>query len=115
MQLRELVARLFGGAQPTATPQEAALRQILNEAEALRRARQPEQALARYREGLEQARAEALTHVQEVFLGQIGALYTEWGKFEEAEAAFQEALEIAKRSESPFRQARALLISAPIT
>lgn len=52
MQLRELVTRIFGGAQPSASPQEAALRQILNEAEALRRARQPEQALARYREGL---------------------------------------------------------------
>jgi tetratricopeptide (TPR) repeat protein len=109
MQLRELVARIFGGAQPSASPQEAALRQILNEAEALRRARQPEQALARYREGLEQARAEGLTHVQEVFLGQMGALYTEWGKFDEAEAAFQEALELAKRAEAPFRQARALL------
>ncbi len=109
MQLRELVARIFGGAQPSISPQEAALRQILNEAEALRRARQPEQALSRYREGLEQARIEGLTHVQEVFLGQLGALYTELGKFDEAEAAFQEALELAKRAEVPFRQGRALL------
>lgn len=109
MQLRELVTRIFGGAQPSASPQEAALRQILNEAEALRRARQPEQALARYREGLEQARAEGLTHVQEVFLGQLGALYTEWGKFDEAEAAFQEALELAKSANVPYRYARALL------
>lgn len=109
MQLRELVARLFGSAQPTASPQEAALRQILSEGDAARRARQPEQALARYREGLEKARAEGLTHVQEVFLGQIGALYTELGKFDEAEAAFQEALELAKSADAPFRQARALL------
>jgi tetratricopeptide (TPR) repeat protein len=109
MQLREFVARLFGGAQPSPSPQEAALRQMLNEGDAARRAHQPEQALARYREGLERARAEGLTHVQEVFLGQLGALYTDLGRFEEAEAAFQEALELAKRADAPFRQARAFL------
>jgi len=109
MQLREFVARLFGGAQSSSSPQEAALRQILNEGDAARRAHQPEQALARYREGLERARAEGLTHVQEVFLGQLGALYTDLGRFEEAEAAFQEALELAKSADAPFRQARALL------
>jgi len=109
MQLREIVARLFGGAQSSPSPQEAALRQMLNEGDAARRAHQPEQALARYREGLERARAEGLTHVQEVFLGQLGALYTDLGRFEEAEAAFQEALELAKRADAPFRQARAFL------
>lgn len=108
--LKETLARLFGGsAQPQPSPQEAELRRILQEGDDLRRARQADAALDKYQEGLSQARTEGLAHIQEVFLGQLGALYTDLGKYAEAEEAFVEAIALSQRGDQLYRQARAQL------
>ena len=70
---------------------------------------QPDLALQHYQEGLDRARANGNVHVQEVFLGQIGALHTNQGRYSEAEEAFNTALELAEQSGEAFRRARALL------
>jgi len=109
MTLRELIGRFLGAPQTHASPIEAELRQILAAGDEARRAHHPDQAAAHYRKGLEAARAANLTPIVEVFLGQLGALYTDQGEYVLAERAFEEALRLADESGHPVRRARALL------
>lgn len=109
MTLRELIGRFLGAPQTHASPVEAELRRILAAGDDARRAHRPDQAAAHYRKGLESARTAGLMPIVEVFLGQLGALYTDQGEYVLAERAFEEALRLADESGHLVRRARALL------
>lgn len=109
MALRNFFERLFGSPKQTVNPHEAELRRIMADGDALRRERKLDEALRIYQDGLVQAQQYGLSHIQEIFLSQIGALYTDRHEYEQAEQAFDEALTLANQSDAIFRRARALL------
>src|SRR5689334_5809977 len=108
MALRNLLSKITG-APPQMSPYETELRRLSDAGDAARRNREPDQALEYYKQGLALAQNEGSLQGQEVFLGQIGALHAEQERFELAEPALTEALELANRTNEPVRRARALL------
>ncbi len=107
MTLRNLLARLSGKTQAL-SPEEVELRRLSAAGDNARRERQPEIALGYYQQGLELARRQLSLPGEEVFLGLIGTLQTERGRYEEAETALQEAIEITERIGEMARRARAI-------
>ncbi|MCC7446804.1 MAG: tetratricopeptide repeat protein [Anaerolineae bacterium] len=108
MGLRGLFARLMGNTE-AAIPQEAELRRLRAAGDEARRNQQPDRALEMYQQGLSLAQSIGFLQGQEVFLGQLGSLYTEQGRFDLAEQTLNEALAIANRIGEAVRKARALL------
>src|SRR5688572_21270876 len=108
MSLRDLLSR-FTGNERRLSPQEAELRRLSDAGDEARRNRQLEQALDHYKQGLALAQSSGFLQGQEVFLGQIGSLYTEQGSYDLAEQALNDALAIANRVGEAIRRARALL------
>src|SRR5439155_19759063 len=109
MAWREFVARVLGTGRIRPIPQEAELRRLSQEGDEARRNRQPDRALEIYQQGLTLAQSLGFLQGQEVFLGQIGALHAEQGRFDLAEQALNDALAIANRIGEGVRKARALL------
>src|SRR5450432_1179213 len=108
MGIRNLLSRITGAA-PKMAPYEAELRRLSEAGDAARRTRQPELALEFYQQGLELSQHEGYLQGQEIFLGQIGALHADQGRFELAESSLNEAVTLANRTGEPVRQARGML------
>lgn len=106
--LRELLEK-FTGTRVKPNPLDAELRRLSAIGDEARRNRQYDIALQTYQEGLTTARDGGYIQGQEVFLGQIGALYTEQRLFDQAAQALSEALRLAEQSGEAIRKARALL------
>src|SRR5436853_5702954 len=103
MGLRGVFTWLKGS--PKATPHEAELKRLSEAGDEARRNRQPERALELYQQGLELAQSDGFLQGQEAFLGQMGALYSEQGRYELAEQVLNDALAIANRTGEAVRRA----------
>src|SRR5580700_5719145 len=108
MALQNWIAKITG-TMPKESPQEAELRGLLADAEGARKNHQLDAALEIYQNGLAVARNANYLQGQEVFLSQIGAVQVERGDLAAAKSTFDEALEVANRTNEPVRRARALL------
>jgi len=106
---RGLFARLLGTPAKPDSGLEMELRHLQDAGDDARRNHQPELALKAYQNGLELARANSMQAAQEMFLGMLGAFYTEQRQYALAEESFDEALTLATQSGQAMRQARATL------
>jgi tetratricopeptide (TPR) repeat protein len=98
LTLRTFIDRLLGKTTPPLQPQEAEMRQLVEQGNQARREHNLTLALAKYEEGLTLARQHGASIIEEVILGLIGAVYTDQKDYPAAEAVFQTALESAEKS-----------------
>lgn len=108
MALRQFFARLTGAA-PAVNVHELEYQRHSQAGDGARHQRAYAEAEGHYREGLTLARTYQDSHATEVFLGLLGALYTEQERYDEAAAVLTEAKDSALRSPEVFRKARAML------
>jgi len=107
MSVQNWFARLRGQ-RNALSAEDAALQSLAEAGDRARKDGQYETALERYENGLKMARAQSSQAGEEVFLGLIGTLQTEFGKFEEAEQSLQESVALTEKLGNPERRARAL-------
>jgi tetratricopeptide (TPR) repeat protein len=108
MALRQFFAKLTGAA-PAVNVHELEYQRHSQAGDGARRQRAYTEAEGHYRDGLALARSYQDSHATEVFLGLLGALYTEQERYDEAATVLNEAKDSALRSPEVFRKARAML------
>lgn len=109
MTVQNLIARLTGRpVQRPLSPEEAELRRISDAGDKARHDGQNDLALEYYERGLARARELRSMPGEEIFLGLIGALQTEQGRFEEAENSLQAGITTAEAMGDLARRARAM-------
>jgi tetratricopeptide (TPR) repeat protein len=94
--------------QKPLSPAEAALHRLSESGDTARREGRLDDALNIYNEGLAEALRQGSASGEDVFHGLIGALQTERGYYEAAEAALEASVAAAERTGDPVRRARSL-------